>query len=195
MTPLPPLATAKSGTFSSKQTSYVSLQNLLPCLSTFNHERSIYAGAQIMIYRTELAYGGSGFLLSSTVAAALRKTYHSNKPHWESSVGTGCCCDKVAAEALLALDSPVYLRAFPLFQGETLASIDWSRTHWCRPAPTCHHVDTVGIDRLWQFEARWRVGKGPHKPILFRDYDAELIHSHILAANATLPVKDNLSDN
>jgi hypothetical protein len=174
---------------------YVSLHNLLPWLSKLNHHQPIYAGAQVMIGSTEFGHGGSGFLLSSNAAAALSKVYHSDKPHWESVIAADCCGDKIMAEVLQAANPPVHLlRSFPLIQGETLSSLDWSSTHWCRPAVTWHHVDAAGIDKLWQFDLRWREEHGADTPILFRDYYLSFIHPRILAANGSIPGWDNLSD-
>ncbi|GAB7333769.1 hypothetical protein MBLNU13_g05295t1 [Cladosporium sp. NU13] len=137
---------------------YVSLHNLLPWLAMLDHKQAIYAGAQVMIDQTEFGHGGSGFLLSSSAAKALSDVYHSDKKHWESVIAADCCGDKVMAEVLQAADPPVrLLRTFPQIQGETLSSLDWSATHWCRPAMTWHHVNAAGIDKLWQFDLRCRM--------------------------------------
>lgn len=174
---------------------YLSMHNLLPWLAKLDYQQAIYAGAQVMIEHTELGHGGSGFLLSSSAAKALSKTYHSDKTHWESVIAADCCGDKVMAEVLQAANPPVHLlRAFPQIQGETLSSLDWSPTHWCRPALTWHHVDAAGIDKLWQFDLRWRAQHRAETPILFRDYYAAFIHPRILAANGLLHDWDNLSD-
>lgn len=173
---------------------YVSLHNLLPWLSQLDYRESIFAGAQVMIGQTEFGHGGSGFLLSAGAVKALSSTYRDNQKHWEGVVAGDCCGDKVIAEVLTAADPPVsLLRAFPLIQGETLSSLDWSETHWCRPAVTWHHVDTAGIDKLWQFEHRWRAKYGASKPILFRDYYTAFIQPRLIAANGSLPDWDNLS--
>lgn len=174
---------------------YTSLHNLIPWLAMLDHKQPIYAGAQVMIDQTEFGHGGSGLLLSSSAAKALSDVYHSDKTRWESVIAADCCGDKVMAEVLQAADPPVRLmRAFPQIQGETLSSLDWSATHWCRPAITWHHVDAAGIDKLWQFDLRWRAQHGANTPILFRDYYTAFIHPRILVANGSLPDWDNLSD-
>ena len=174
---------------------YVSLHNLLPWLSELDHKKSIYAGAQVMIGDTEFGHGGRSFLLSAGAVKALSTTYRNNQKHWEGVVKEDCCGDKVMAEVLKASDPPVrLLRAFPLIQGETLSSLDWSETHWCKPAVTWHHVDAAGIDKLWQFEHRWRAKYGATKPILFRDYYTAFVRPRLVAANGSLPDWDNLSD-
>lgn len=173
---------------------YVSLHNLLPWLAKLDHRETIYAGAQVMIGSTEFGHGGSGFLLSSAAAKALSTTYRSSQPYWEKIVSNDCCGDKVMAEVLKASDPPVrLLRSFPLIQGETLSSLDLSKTHWCRPAVTWHHVDAAGIDKLWQFEHRWRAEYGDDTPILFKDYFAAFVLPRLRAANGSLPDWDNLS--
>lgn len=173
---------------------YVSLYNLLPWLSKLDYKESIFAGAQVMIGQTEFGHGGSGFLLSAGAAKAMSTTYRDNQKHWEEVIAKDCCGDKVIAEVLRAADPPIHLlRAFPLIQGETLSSLDWSETHWCRPAVTWHHVDAAGIDKLWQFDHRWRAKYGATRPILFKDYYAAFIQPRLISANGSLPDWDNLS--
>ena len=174
---------------------YVSMHNLLPWPSKLDSKQAIYAGAQVVIGETEFGHGGSGFLLSSTAAEALNRTYKSDQHRWEGVINNDCCGDKVMAEVLLVADPPIrLLHAFPLIQGETLASLDWSRKHWCMPAVTWHHVDAAGIDRLWNFDRGWKQVYGASKPILFRDYYESFIHPRLLAANGSMPDWDNLSN-
>jgi hypothetical protein len=173
---------------------YVSLHNLLPWLSKLDHKESIFAGAQVMIGQTEFGHGGSGVLLSAGAVKAMSTTYRDNQKHWEGIVAEECCGDKVIADVLKAADPPVrLLRSFPMIQGETLSSLDWSETHWCRPAVTWHHVDATGIDKLWQFDHVWRAKYGASKPILFKDYYAAFIQPRLVAANGSLENWDNLS--
>jgi hypothetical protein len=173
---------------------YVSLHNLLPWLSMLDHKESIFAGAQVMIGQTEFGHGGSGVLLSAGAVKAMSTTYRDNQKHWEGIVAEECCGDKVIADVLKAADPPVrLLRSSPLIQGETLSSLDWSETHWCRPAVTWHHVDATGIDKLWQLDHVWRAKYGASKPILFKDYYAAFIQPRLVAANGSLENWDNLS--
>lgn len=174
---------------------YVSLHNLLPWIAKLDHTKPIYAGAQVMIGDHEFGHGGSGWLLSSTAAEMMSETYHGNLSTWEKLVDNDCCGDLVMAKVLLATDPPTrLLRSFPLIQGETVTSLDWSATHWCKPAVTWHHVDAAGVDKLWQFERRWSVNYGTSKPILFKDYYHAFIHPRLLATNGSLPGWDNLSN-
>ncbi|KAK4539533.1 hypothetical protein LTR36_010878 [Oleoguttula mirabilis] len=150
---------------------YVSMHNLVHWLGQLDATKPIYAGAQVMIGDLEFAHGGSAFVMSSPALESLTGVYREQQPRWERKLADECCGDKLLAEVLLQVKPPIYLlRAFPLIQGETVTSLDWSPTHWCKPAVTWHHVDAAGIDKLWQFERTWRQSKGAEEPILFADY-------------------------
>lgn len=148
-----------------------------------------------MIGDTEFAHGGSGFVMSSPAVQALTEVYKEQQTYWERKLADECCGDKLMAEVLLQADPPIsLLKAFPLVQGETLTSLDWSPTHWCMPAVTWHHVDAAGIDKLWHFERSWHADQGADVPILFADYYEHFTHPRIAAANGTMDNWDNLSD-
>ena len=151
---------------------YLSVSNLMPWLNKMDHTRPIYSGAPVMIGDIELAHSGSGIVLSS---GALEKLSHRSLEawdDWEEAIGHSCCGDKILAEALK--DSGVRLhRSFPMIQGETLFSLDWSERHWCRPAITWHRQTSQSLDTLWQFETAWARKHADSKsppPMRFRDY-------------------------
>ena len=121
---------------------YVSTHNLLLWLRELNPSERIYAGAQVVIGDTEFAHGGSGFLMSDAAASVLAKTYRDEAEHWETAVAADCCGDKIVAEILVAASPTVrLLRSFPLVQGETLSSLDWSPTQYVRRHGRCR-LDT-----------------------------------------------------
>ena len=151
---------------------YLSVSNLMPWLNKMDHTRPIYSGAPVMIGDIELAHSGSGIVLSS---AALEKLSHRSLEawdDWEEAIGHSCCGDKILAEALK--DSGVRLhRSFPMIQGETLFSLDWSERHWCRPAVTWHRQTSQSLDTLWQFETTWARKHADSRnppPMRFKDY-------------------------
>ncbi|KAI7369584.1 glycosyltransferase family 31 protein [Hortaea werneckii] len=173
---------------------YVSLQNLLLFLNTLDERKSVFAGAQVMIGDTEFAHGGSGVVLSAPAAKAFNASYLKDQPSWEKMVAGECCGDKMMAEVLLKADPSIKLHtSFPLIQGETPASLDWSEKHWCMPAVTWHHVDAVGIDKLWQFDREWREAHGAGEPMLFEDYHKTFVLPQIRAADGKMKGWDNLA--
>ncbi|TKA77563.1 hypothetical protein B0A55_06630 [Friedmanniomyces simplex] len=174
---------------------YLSAHNLRLWLKQLDASVPVYAGAQVMIGDTEFAHGGSGFVLSVTAAKAFAEVYRKKQTHWEYKMASECCGDKLMAEVLLEATPPVTLhRSFPIIQGETLTSLDWTPTHWCTPAVSWHHADPAGIDKLWRFERGWRHDTGAEWPILFAEYFAAFIEPRISAANGTMRGWDNLSN-
>jgi hypothetical protein len=151
---------------------YLSISNLAIWLSKMDHTRAIYSGAPVMIGDVELAHSGSGIVMSSTALQKLSKKFVEKKATWEEAVGNSCCGDKILAEALK--ESGVRLhKSFPMIQGETLFSLDWSERHWCRPAVTWHRQTSQSLDMLWQFETSWarkHEGDKDAPPMRFKDY-------------------------
>jgi hypothetical protein len=151
---------------------YVSVSNLAPWLHKMDHTRPIYSGAPVMIGDVELAHSGSGIVMSSAALEKLSSRSIERTARWEEAVGNSCCGDKILAEALK--DSGVRLhKSFPMVQGETLFSLDWSERHWCRPAITWHRQTSQSLDMLWQFETSWarkHADSTNPPPMRFKDY-------------------------
>jgi Fringe-like len=153
---------------------YLSVSNMLPWLAKLDHEQDLFAGAQVMIGDVELAHSGSGIILSQTTASKLFEQAKARTDAWQDMVGASCCGDKILAEALKEVNVTLH-RSFPMIQGETPFSLDWSERHWCRTAMTWHRMTPSTLDMLWQFESSWVLehstsGPGSAPPMLFRDY-------------------------
>lgn len=168
--------------------------NLLRWLKTMDPQKPLYLGAQNVIGRTTFAHGGSGFIISRKAADMLEDTRYAKGKQafdedWEEALSTACCGDEVIARTLA--EAGVELTpAWPIIQGETVSSIDWTGNHWCRPAISWHHVTPIEIDALWQFQAAWVEEHGWEKPFLHRDVFERFIEHHI-SVNRT--AWDNLS--
>jgi hypothetical protein len=153
---------------------YLSVSNMLPWLAKLDPEQDLFAGAQVMIGDVELAHSGSGIILSQTTVSRLAEQAKTRTETWEDMVGASCCGDKILAQALKEINVTLH-RSFPMIQGETPFSLDWSERHWCRTAMTWHRMTPPTLDMLWQFESSWvlersKDGPGSAPPMLFRDY-------------------------
>jgi len=187
---------------------YISIPNLLPWLSRLDSTTPIYAGAQVMIGDVELAHSGSGILLSAPALKALSDLdYHKGfSKHWEDIVAENCCGDKVLADLLK--EAGIYLtRSFPLLQGETPLSLDWSERHWCKAAVSWHRMTPQMLDTLFTFERNWTEthtvsssssssSDSPkfdsHRPILFKDLFNSLLLP-LIHSNPNITNWDNLA--
>jgi hypothetical protein len=181
---------------------YISIPNLLPWLSRLDSTTPIYAGAQVMIGEVEFAHSGSGIVLSAPVLKALSDLDYNNgfNKSWETVVAENCCGDKVLADLLKEAD--IYLtRSFPLLQGETPFSLDWSARHWCKAVVSWHRMTPQMLDTLFTFERNWSETHtvshsspefGSHPPILFKDLFNYLLLP-LIHSNPNITNWDNLA--
>lgn len=161
----------------------LSWTNLLLWLQTMNPNKPYYLGAQNVIGATTFAHGGSGVVISRATAdrveAKRRKMgKEAYDQLWEWKTSKTCCGDEVIARAFMDVEVPLS-PAWPLIQGETVSSIDWTAKHWCSPAITWHHVTPTEVDTLWQFETEWTSEHGVDTPYLYRDVFDHFISRHI----------------
>ncbi|KAF2430038.1 hypothetical protein EJ08DRAFT_568707, partial [Tothia fuscella] len=157
---------------------YISLSNTLHWLDKLDPTKPLFAGAQVMIGDVELAHSGSGIVLSHAAIHKLSEVAKAKTEDWEEMVGNSCCGDKILAEALMDANVTLH-RSFPMIQGETPFSLDWSSRHWCRSALTWHRMTPAILDMMWQFEQAWvkkhakegaTITADSIPPMLYRDY-------------------------
>ena len=161
----------------------LSWTNLLQWLKTLDPKQPFYMGAQNVIAETTFAHGGSGIVISRRAADMLEAVRDGQgadayDEKWEQLTSKSCCGDEVIARAFL--EAGIHLTpAWPLIQGESVATLDWTHNHWCTPPVTWHHVTPIEIDALWQFESTWIDDHGWNTPYLFRDVYAFFIERHV----------------
>jgi hypothetical protein len=163
----------------------LSWTNLLLWLKTMDPDVPQYLGSQNFIDDTAFAHGGSGIVISRQAASQLRarrdeEGKEAYNQRWEEITSTSCCGDEIVARALLEANVPMSM-AWPLIQGETISTVDFTDNHWCSPPITWHHVSPIEVDALWQFEANWIEDHGWNTPYLYRDIFANFIDGHISA--------------
>lgn len=161
----------------------VSWTNLLQWLRTMDHTKPFYLGAQNVIGDTTFAHGGSGVVMSRRAADLLSERRQrigkvNYDEMWEERTSTSCCGDEIIARAFMEVDVPL-TPAWPLIQGETVASIDWKEEHWCTVAVTWHHVQPIELDTMFQFQSEWVDDHGWDTPYLYRDVFKRFIERHI----------------
>ncbi|KAF2724224.1 glycosyltransferase family 31 protein [Polychaeton citri CBS 116435] len=161
----------------------MSWTNLLQWLTTLNPSEPLYLGAQNTIGNTVFAHGGSGFVISREAATRLahaRSTigHQEYDRQWEMATLHSCCGDQIVADALLAANVPM-TAAWPMLQGETISTLDWTTRHWCAPAITWHHVSSMQVDQMWSFQDEWVTKHGWYVPYLYRDVFDNFINRHV----------------
>ena len=133
----------------------LSWTNLLQWVNRLDSRIPYYAGAPSNVSDIRFAQRGGGFLLSKA-AAELYATAYEQKyvSKWEKMTAGECCGDVALALGLNNAHVEFY-SAFPLLQGETPASLDWTKRHWCVPVVSWHHMSPNEIDILWNFQQEW----------------------------------------
>ncbi|CZT14393.1 uncharacterized protein RCC_00370 [Ramularia collo-cygni] len=157
--------------------------NLLPWLQTMNPKEQHYLGSQNVIGDTRFAHGGSGIIISRAALETLEearssigKAYYDER--WEEATSHSCCGDAILAEALKAVNVSL-TGAWPVIQGETISSIDFSERNWCHVPTTWHHVSPIQVDAHWQFQAKWAKDRGWQTPFLYRDIFEKFVADHV----------------
>jgi len=133
--------------------------NLMNWLKTMNPKKPYYLGSQNVIGETTFGHGGSGIVVSrkaQKMLAEYRKQAgeESYDKEWEQITSNSCCGDEVLAKAFLQADVPL-TAAWPILQGEKMATVDFTERHWCSPPVAMHHVSPVEVNSLWQFQTSW----------------------------------------
>lgn len=157
--------------------------NLLPWLQTMNPKKPYYLGAQNVIGDLEFAHGGSGIVISrnamdtlENARSSIGKGFYDEK--WEEATARSCCGDAIVAEALMAVDVPL-TGAWPIIQGETISTIDFTPEHWCSVPATWHHVSPIQVDAHWHFQTEWAKKHGWDTPYLYRDIFDRFVAQHV----------------
>lgn len=157
--------------------------NLLLWLEKMDPRKPYYLGAQNVIGDTTFAHGGSGIVMSRKAADVLEAArYNAGKElydtKWEEVTAASCCGDAIVADAFMAVDIPL-TPAWPLIQGETISTVDFTDKHWCTPPITFHHVTPIEVDSYWQFEKAWTDKHGWSEPYLYRHLFDHFLAQHV----------------
>lgn len=139
---------------------YVSLSNMGLWLEEVEQRRGdprtmqLYLGGQSFIGGRLFGHGGSGYVVSRAALESAVSLRHNDVAHWDSVTRDEWAGDLVVS--LLLHESNVSLtKSWPTIQGETPASLDYTKKHWCSPVVSWHHVDAEEVWRLWTFEQTW----------------------------------------
>lgn len=128
--------------------------NLLRWLSMFDHKKPLYLGGQAFFGEQEFAHGGAGYVLSHKAAKEAHDAVAKNSSKYERVVAEDCCGDLIVAKALS--DAGIGItESWPVVQGETPSTLDYSSHHWCYPIVSQHHMSAQEITDMWEFEQQW----------------------------------------
>jgi len=133
---------------------YVVWSNLLEWLTKFNPEEPLYIGGQSHMGSVEFAHGGTGFIVSNPALRMVMEKRASNLQEWDKLTTERHAGDSILAEAFKAANISL-TRSWPILQGETPYTLDYTENHWCFPVVSYHHMPSSWIKLMWNFEQSW----------------------------------------
>lgn len=136
----------------------LSICPLCRCPHSESGQLMIRQGAQSWIGNTELAYAGSGFIISNKALRMVVEEYTSNVPQYNELTRNEWAGDIVLAKAMK--NQGIYpTRSFPILQRETPFTLDYTERHWCFPVVSYYHMTPDWIQAMWDYEQQWLAKK------------------------------------
>lgn len=131
--------------------------NLRTFLDKYDPNEPYYIGSPTYL-DIEFAHGGTGYVISG---AAMKKAVGNHMDidkKYDKEVHGICCGDAMIGRVLL--DEKIKLtKAWPIFNGEKPLTLPFSKSHWCQPVITMHHLTAQEVSQVWNFENE-RKAKG-----------------------------------
>lgn len=135
---------------------YLVWGTLLHYLSQFDSvkDQDWYIGGQNWMGGIEFGNGGSGYIMSRSAAHKFAALVSADPAKYEDMTDNDCCGDLLIAKVFQELGIAL-TRAWPILQGETPSSLDYTRHHWCHPVVTYHHMSGKEMGEYFDFEQVW----------------------------------------
>lgn len=105
------------------------------------------------------AHGGTGYVISKPALESVVSMFNGHQSEWEWFANEFWAGDGILGKAMS--DSGTNLtQAWPIFQGDDIGSIDWTRIDgsqrlWCAPTVSYHHLVPHVVEDLWRWEMEW----------------------------------------
>ena len=166
--------------------------NLLQWLRMLDEKKAWYLGSEVLEGEELFAHSGSGYILSNKAVRAAVDLVQRDQRRIDGLVMESARGDRVLGKVLSELDISL-TKSWPLLQGQTPSTTEYSRQQWCHPAVSYHHMGKDNIKQLWDLEQRWIDDKPDGETILHRDVFNSVV-STFISRNPTASNWDNLSE-
>ncbi|KAF2280806.1 uncharacterized protein EI97DRAFT_428902 [Westerdykella ornata] len=151
-------------------------------VSRFDPDQPWYMGSPAWIGDVEFAHGGTGWLMSRPAVEAVARQWRDDQAGVEELVARPenwageCSLAQLLKKADIGLT-----HAWPILQGETPSSLDYTENHWCFPVGTYHHVNETWVTDIWEFGEEWAGGHEDVKkePMRHRDAFDHFVYPHL----------------
>ncbi|KJX99068.1 hypothetical protein TI39_contig374g00031 [Zymoseptoria brevis] len=139
---------------------FIDWDNLFTLLEHLDPDKRMYLGSPVWLPGLQFAHGGSAYALSSGALDALDYAAQSPQEPLYSQFGFNttelCCGDEALARVLKS--KGVSLKGYwPMFNGETPATLSFGKDLWCEPVVSLHHLGDNEMYHLWRWSEEWKV--------------------------------------
>ncbi|SMR45876.1 unnamed protein product [Zymoseptoria tritici ST99CH_1E4] len=151
---------------------FIDWNNLFTLLEHLNPEKRMYLGSPVWLPGLQFAHGGSAYALSSGALDALDFAAQSPQEPLYSQFGfntTELCCGDEALARVLKRKGVSLKGYWPMFNGETPATLSFGKDLWCEPVVSLHHLGDNEMHHLWRWSEEWKGKTMNSRPLLFQD--------------------------
>jgi hypothetical protein len=99
------------------------------------------------------AHGGSGIIMSNSAVRRVAIKWQKEQVALEKMTAGEWAGDKLLSTVLKSVGVEL-TKSWPIIQGETPFTLDYTPGHWCMPVVSYHHVDDVWVKSIADFEER-----------------------------------------
>ncbi|KAK7537830.1 hypothetical protein IWX50DRAFT_618364 [Phyllosticta citricarpa] len=163
--------------------------NMLRWLDQLDPDKPLYIGGQNWLGDTKFAHGGTGYVVSRKALRMAVDGYTKERQRWDEQTATEAAGDALLAKLFNSIGIGL-TETWPITQGETPFSLDYTTRHLCFPVVTYHHVSPEWVRAMWKFEQIWFSQAGKSAILRHRDVFNHVVAPQLSQAKAGW---DNLS--
>ncbi|KAK8170512.1 hypothetical protein BC567DRAFT_256907 [Phyllosticta citribraziliensis] len=168
---------------------YLVWSNLLRWLEQFDPEKPLYIGGQNWMGDTKFAHGGTGYIVSRKALRMAVDEYTKSRERWDEQTASEAAGDCLLAKLFNSVGIGL-TETWPITQGETPFSLDYTSRHLCYPVVTYHHMPPDWVRAMWKFEQIWFSQAGKSAILRHRDVFNHVVAPQLVQAKSDW---DNLS--
>ncbi|KAK4635016.1 hypothetical protein CLAFUW4_01730 [Fulvia fulva] len=163
---------------------YFVWSNFLQWIAQLDASKPLYYGSEVQIGEDLFAHGGSAFVISKPALEKGVAMYNSKVDEWHAWTAGHWAGDCVLGRVLhdagvdLSWGWPMFQGGEPAFDGRWLEA-KRSKTMWCAPALSYHHMVPSQILDYWHFEQKWireHPPKGDERSTWWHKDNSRLLH-------------------
>ncbi|KAL2887013.1 putative glycosyltransferase family 31 protein [Ceratocystis lukuohia] len=172
---------------------YVMWPTLMQWLKTLDPKRPQYLGNVALLGSFPFGHGGSGYLLSKAAMEEFVGKHPGVANAYDVPVKSVCCGDYMFAQSIKDKVGLDIQQMWPTINGDKPYTMAFSRSQWCHPIVTMHHMNSEEVATFWDFESSQynTTDDVKNKPMLIKDIYTKFVAPRV---KERIDIWDNMSD-